>query len=111
MDQIIEKTINGSCNNIGGLSGKTENVGASERWTKIHHHMVAMWKHLNEKVRRNTKHINIELGALRTEIDERDVQMILTYLNNCTSNMCHSDQPIRNIVTRKIATESMSKIH
>ena len=46
MDQIIEMTINRSRWEIGGLSGKTENLGASERWAKI----VAMRKHLNEKV-------------------------------------------------------------
>ena len=73
MDQIIEMTINRSCKEIGGLSGKTENVGASERWAKIHHHMVARREHLNEKVRKNAKDVNIELGALRIERDERDV--------------------------------------
>ena len=46
MDQIIEMTINRSRWEIGGLSDKTENLGASERWAKI----VAMRKHLNEKV-------------------------------------------------------------
>ena len=46
MDQIIEMTINRSRREIGGLSGKTENLGAIERWAKI----VAMREHLNEKV-------------------------------------------------------------
>ena len=32
---------------IGGISVKTKNVGASERWAIIHHHMVAMQVHLN----------------------------------------------------------------
>ena len=40
---------------------------------KIHHHIVAMWEHLNEKVRKNTKDANIELRALKIERDERDV--------------------------------------
>ena len=37
---------NQSCKEIDGLSGKTENVGVSERWAKIHHHMVAVPEHL-----------------------------------------------------------------
>ena len=97
MDQIIEMTINQSCRENNGLSGKTEKIGASERWAKIHHHMVAIHKHLNEKVQKNTKD------------DERDVQMILKYLKNWTPNMWHSDQPVSNIATGKIATEAISK--
>ena len=31
-DQVIEMTINGASKDTGGLSGKTENAGASERW-------------------------------------------------------------------------------
>ena len=43
------------------------------------------------------------------EIDERDAQVILTYLNHWTPNTWHSDQPISNTLTRKIAAEAMSK--
>ena len=41
--------------------------------------------------------------------DERDLQIILTFLKNWTPNMWHSDQPISNIATGKITTEAMSK--
>ena len=109
MEQLIEMTINRSCKEIGGFSGKIENVGASERWAKIHRHMEAMREHLNEKVRKNIRDANIELGALRMERDERNVQMILKCLKNWTPNMWHSHQPISNIATGKIATETISK--
>ena len=33
--------------------------------------MVAIQEHLNEKVLKNTKHVNIELGTVRIEIDDR----------------------------------------
>ena len=56
---------------------------------------------------RNT--VNTELGALRMERDERDVQMILKCLKNWTPNMWHADQPTSNIATGKIATEAMNK--
>ena len=36
MHQVIVMTVNRLCKLMGGLSGKTENVGASERWAKIH---------------------------------------------------------------------------
>ena len=71
--------------------------------------MVAMREHLNEKVRRGTKQVNIELGTLRMERDERDVQMILTCLKNWTPNMWHPNQPISNIATGKIASEAMTR--
>ena len=35
MDQIIETTINRSSKEMGGLSGKTENRGASQKWMRI----------------------------------------------------------------------------
>ena len=41
--------------------------------------------------------------------DETDAQMILICLKNWTPTMQHSDQPISNIATGKIATEAMSK--
>ena len=41
-DQIIEMTINRQSKDTGGLSGKTENVGASMRWTRINHIMAAL---------------------------------------------------------------------
>ena len=96
-------TINQSCKEIGGLSSKTENVGASDRWAKIHHHIEAIRQHLNEKVRKNIKEVNIELSPLRMERGERDEQMIPKCLKNWTSNMWHSDQPISNNATGKIA--------
>ena len=49
MEQMIEMTINRSSKETGGLSGKTVNVGATERWERIHHHMVAMRERLNYK--------------------------------------------------------------
>ena len=39
---IIEMTINRQSKDTGGLSGKTENVGASMRWTRINHIMAAL---------------------------------------------------------------------
>ena len=36
-DQLIETTINRSSKSNGGLSGKTENVRASEKWMRINH--------------------------------------------------------------------------
>ena len=85
---------------IGGISVKTKNVDASERWEIIHHHMVAMQVHLNENVRKNTKNVNIELGALKTERYEKDVQMILTCLKNWTPNMWYLEQDTKYAVFR-----------
>ena len=40
-DQIIEMTIDRSCKDIGGLTQNTNNPGATERWTRTNHLMVA----------------------------------------------------------------------
>ena len=43
------------------------------------------------------------------ERNERDVQMILKCIKNCTPNIWHSDQPISNTATGKTVTEVMRK--
>ena len=56
MDQIIEMTINRSCKEIGGLSGKTENVGASENWGKNSPSHGSNARNLNEKVHKTCQY-------------------------------------------------------
>ena len=50
IDQIIETTINRLSKETGGLSGITENKGASERWF-----IAALREHLNVKFNKNKK--------------------------------------------------------
>ena len=45
MDQVIETTINRWSKEVGGISGITENDGASERWIRINHFMSALKEH------------------------------------------------------------------
>ena len=54
-DQVIEMTISRSCKDVGGPSGNTQNLGATERWTKIYHHIVALREYLNKKIKRTLK--------------------------------------------------------
>ena len=75
-DQIIEMTINRSCKDIGGLSQTTSNAGATERWTRTNHLMVALREHLNKKVRRQSKFSNRELGKAKIKRDEYNVRCI-----------------------------------
>ena len=60
-DQVIEMTINQSSKDIGRLSGKTENVGASERWMRINQIMAALREHLDAliKTRSWNKHVDL----------------------------------------------------
>ena len=61
-DQVIETTINRSSKATGGLSGKTENYGASERWMRINHIMVALREALDGVTRKNKSSTQIDLG-------------------------------------------------
>ena len=54
-DQVIEMTINRSCKDVGGLSRNTQNPGATERWTKIHNHVVALRERLNKKIKKKVR--------------------------------------------------------
>ena len=56
-------TINRSNKDTGGLAQKTHNRGATERWARTHHLMVAMREHMNTKIRKKTKKGSKEFGA------------------------------------------------
>jgi hypothetical protein len=42
MDQVIEMTINRFSKSVGGLSRKTENIGAADKWVRLNHYLCAM---------------------------------------------------------------------
>ena len=107
MDQIIEVTINRFSKETGGLSGKTENAGASERWMRINHYLAALKQHLEEKVRKVTKYKHVELGTKRILKDESDVQRIVSGLHAWVPNLWSPTQPLMNIATGVIAPDEM----
>ena len=104
-DQIIETTINCSSKSTGGLSGKTENVGASEKWMRINHIMAALRQHLDSVVRKRTGSKNIDCGMKLFLSDENDVKMLSQTLEECVPNLWTSKQPLVNIATGKETTQ------
>ena len=61
-DQVIEMSINRASKETGGLSGNTENVGASERWMRINHIMAALREHLDSVITKRKMSNQIGLG-------------------------------------------------
>ena len=104
-DQVIEMTINRSCKDVGGLSGKTENPGATQWWT-IHHHIVALHEYQNKKISKNTTQKHVDLGVARMERDE-DVRNIRTCIDAWVPELWKSGHPITNFATGEIATDEM----
>ena len=82
-DEVIDIAIKRSCKDVGGLSGSTQNPGATwtKRWTKIHHHIVVLREHLNKKIKKKAKERHVELGTVRIERDEEYVRNIITCIN------------------------------
>ena len=78
MDQIIEMTVNRFSKETGGLSGNTENAGASQRWMRINHYLAALKQHLVERTK-GTKTNHVELGSKRMQQDEDAVARTLAY--------------------------------
>ena len=77
-DQVIEMTIDKSCKDVDGISGDTENPGATQRWTISHHHIVALREHQNKKIKKKMIQKHVEFGPGRMECDEADVRNIRT---------------------------------
>ncbi len=107
MDQIIEMTINTFSKETGGLSGQTENKGASERWMRINHYIAALKQHLEAKVRRSRNSSHAELGSKRMQKDEADVQRIVEGLNSWIPELWSPTQPLVNICNGVLATAEM----
>ena len=106
-DQIIEMTINRQSKDTGGLSGKTENVGVSMRWTRINHIMAALRGYLDEIIRRRTFTRHIDLGERRMLDDENDVVMLSSCLKEWVLGLWVPDETLANIATGKKADLSM----
>jgi hypothetical protein len=107
MDQIIEMTINRFSKEIGGLSGKTENVGASERWMRINHYLAALKQSLEQRTKVTSSYKHVELGAKRMKKDEDAVDRIVAGLLAWVPTLWSSSQPLINIATGIIAPSDM----
>ena len=111
IDPVIKMTINRSSKEIGGLTGKTENLGAYARWTKINHFLVALREHQNKILRkknRNERHI--ELSEKRILKDESEFQMLLQMLETWVPNLWKDNQPLINISAgEKASTDFVEK--
>ena len=104
-DQVRQMKINRSWKDVGGLSGNTQNPGATERWTKIHHHIVALREHLNKKIKKKAKERHVELSTTRIEREEEDVRNIITCIHAWLPEHWEKGHPITNFATGEIAMD------
>ena len=107
MDQMIEMTINRSSKEVGGLSGITENLGASERWARINHILAALKLHLDEKTKLGQGWKHVELGALRIAKDEEHVERVASGLIVWVPDIWKNSQQLVNISSGEIAPDEM----
>ena len=76
MYQVMETTINCFSKSVSGLSGKTEDIGASDIWALLNYYLCSLKELTNCKIREIKSHIRMELGLGRIETDERDMESI-----------------------------------
>ena len=107
LDKVIEMTINRSCKDVRGLSRNKQNPGATEKWTRMHYHIVALREHLNKKILNKTKERHVDLGTARIEQDEGVVRNIITCIDAWLSELWEKGHPITNFATGEIATDGM----
>ena len=109
MDQIIEATIIRFSEETGGLSGITDNKGASERWVKINPFIAALREHLNVKLNENKKAYDIEIRCSRKEKDEEDVKNVGLGISDWVPGIWDPKQPIVNMNDGSLATQDTVK--
>ena len=73
-------TINCASKHTGGLSGKTENAGASESWMQINHLMAALRQKLDQVTRKRTFSGHVDLGRKKLLSDKQDVETLANCL-------------------------------
>ena len=100
-------TINKSCKDVGVILGNTENPSATQRWARIHHHIVALLEHQNKKIKKKTIQKHVELGPGRMERDEADVRNVRICIDTWLPNLYKHGNPITNFALCEIATDQM----
>ena len=85
---------------------ETQNHGATQRWARIHHYIVALREHQNEKVMRKNIQKHVELGPGRMERDEVDM-INRTCIDTWLPDLLKHGDPITNFVPGEIATDEM----
>ena len=90
-------TINRASKDTGGLPGKKENAGASERWMRINHLMAALREKLDQVIRRRTSSGRVDLGRKRLLSDEQDYETFASCLFEWIPKIWENDQPIINL--------------
>ena len=92
-------TINRSSKDTGRLSGKTGNVGASERLMRINHIMASLIEHLDVSIKTRSWNKHVDLGRKIILCDEKDVATLSDCLTEWMSNLWNPDQTLVNIAT------------
>ena len=106
-DQVIKMNINKSCKDVGGLSENTENPGATRRWARIHHHIVALHEHQNKEIKEKTIQKHVELGPGRMERHEADARNTRTCIDTWLPDLWKHGHAIMNFASGEIATDEM----
>ena len=104
--QIIETAINRQWK-YGGIGGNTENLEATECWTRNSHLIAALREGMNKKTRKKTKQKHVNLGKPRMQRDEKDVSNLKDCIKTWLPSLWHPEQEITNISSGYKATKEM----
>ena len=106
-DQVIETTINRYSKSTGGITGKTEDKDASERWVRLNPYMCALKEHMDSKIKKKRNGVHIEIGSKRKKKDETDVALIVETLNAWVPDLYCKDKQLTNISNGIQASEEL----
>ena len=97
MDQIIEMTIKKSSKVVEGLSGVTENKGASERWMRIKHFLAALKQHLDLKIHCGELSQHANFSRIRMKKDEDHMKRVVAVLKLLVPDMWKKERRFVNV--------------
>ena len=97
MDQIIEMTIKKSSKVVEGLSGVTENKGASERWMRIKHFLAALKQHLDLKIQCGELSQHTNFSRIRMKKDEDHMKRVVAVLKLLVPDMWKKERRFVNV--------------
>ena len=98
-----------SCQDISGLSQKTSNDGATERWTRTNHLMVTLREHLNKKVKRKSNFSSKELGKPKIKRNENNERNIQSCVERWITDIWSPTKTVTRILSGIKAREEMVK--
>ena len=107
MDQIIETTVNRWLKDVGGIDGKADNDGTTERWIRVSHLLSSLKEHQQKNLAKKKIPHHENLSKKKMIKDEKNVRCVLVSVKIFVPEWWSDNQGLVHLTSGEIASKSM----